>query len=178
MRVSLGDALLSAPDPAAAEAEIRAALPDLVAGAPTSRAHALARMVLCEALVGQDRIEEARRECTASVTTMEAALGRDNAGLVSPLTERGKLELRAKKPADAIPFLRRASALAASGNVRPNEALYADAFLAIALARSKQAREARPLAKHILPKLTGPELAGAREELIATFPDLADFAPR
>lgn len=160
--------LLARRDFAKAEPELAAAADGLERTNPSSGQAGFTRAYLCLMLRTQAKLDAARAACDACLASMTKVLGEHGAGLVWPLTLRGQVETAAQRFDAALPFLRRAVAIAARQPVRPLEATIAKAQLAVAL----QGAGARAEALAIAPQLAAPELAETLVDVKAAFPNL------
>jgi eukaryotic-like serine/threonine-protein kinase len=156
---------------AAAETELRAVADGFTKYVPSAGELGMVETYSCMALLEQDRLADARIACAAARADLEARLGPDSPGLVDALTMSGRVEQRAHAPRQAVAFLRRAVALAGSGQVRPVEANLAKVYLALALRDAGQLAAARAVAAEVAPAVAGRDLADVRAEFERAFPE-------
>jgi len=156
---------------ATAESELRAVADGLAKYVPSAGELGMVETYSCMALLEQDRLADARTACATARADLEARLGRDSPGLVDALTMSGRVEQRARAPQQAVVFLRRAVALAGSGQLRPVEANLAKVYLALALRDAGQLVAARAVATEVAPAVAGRDLADVRAEFERAFPE-------
>jgi len=156
---------------AAAEAELRAVADGFAKYVPAAGELGMVETYLCMALLEQERFADARAACAAARADLEARLGPDSAGLVDALTMSGRVEQRAHAPRQAVAFLRRAVALARTGQLRPVEVNLAKVYLALALRDAGELAAARAVAAEVAPAVAGRDLADVRAEFDRAFAD-------